>query len=288
MIFNNYKIFLKPYLIFIKEMQSSKILLLSLVLTILNSCSAFNNFSGRISTTQSHYTESIFLSPEALKSKKLYLYYKNSTIYSDFNLEDKIKESYKNKEFTFTTPEEATLIVQVNLKYYGVFDKELLNSIIEDTSKKVFIAKSINDNESDKKITEFTKEKKKLNIDFSGFVIGGVGGFLIFQNLIGAFVTSGIVGAGAIFLDKYYEGRTVICLVDVQVLEKTSESVKIYEFAQINNADGSIKKMEIEENSNYKIQNTKIIIASKGSNMQDANAIQSIKKQLIASISNIL
>ena len=269
-------------------MQSGKMLLLSFMLIILSSCSAFNNFSGRVNTTQSYYTESIFLSPEALKSKKLYVYYKNSTIYEEFDLGDKINANYKKKDFLLTNAEEATLIIQVNIKYYGVFDKDLLNSIIEDTSKKGFIAKSANDDDGGKKFKEFTEKQKKFDIDFSGFLLGGVGGFLMFHNVLGAFISAGVIGAGAIYLDKYYEGRTVICLVDVQVLEKIKDNVKVYEFAQITNSDGSIKKMEIEENSNYKMQHTKIIIASKGSNMHNSKAIESIKKQLITSISNVL
>lgn len=268
--------------------MKSRYLLLSLALTILNSCSGINRISNQNNIAQSYYTESIFLSPEALKNKKLHIYFKNSTTYEDFNLENDITKYYQEKGFEITTPANAHLIMQLNIKYYGIFDRELLNSVIEDTSKKVYITKSINDYELNGRTPHFNTQKKKYDFNISGFIIGGIGGFLIFHNLLGSFISAGVVSIGGSYLNKSFEEKTIISIVDVQVFEKTKSNVKMYELIQIQNPDGSFKKLEISEEGNYKIQQAKIIIASKNINIQDAKAIHNIKIQLLTSMNNIL
>ena len=261
---------------------SSK-LLLTLFALILNSCFAIKNYSKNTKTTQNYSSNNIFLQPSSLAQKSVYINFRNSTIYQEFNLQNEIEEKLTQKGFLQTSNPKAPIIIQANLRYYGMFEKEILNSLIEDRVKKIALE------EGEFKNEEFEKEKSEEKLDVFAIAFGSVVSFLTFKTLASALIGGFVFGGGAIILEHFYESKMVIGLLEIQISEKIPNSkINIYNYSQVNNGMGGVKKEEVNYQSDYKTYQTKIFIVTKNSSLTDKKALNDTKLQIISAILGLL
>lgn len=274
------------YKLYLYNMQSSFRLLLAVTISlIIPSCFAMQNIFQTNKTTQSYATFNIFLNPDSLAKKNIYVNIKNSTIYKEFEVRDVIKENLANRGYNVkNSSSEADLIISSNIRYYGIFERDILNAMLEDKTKKENTSGITND------YTDFSRTytKSKYNVDFSGMVIGGVSGFVIFGSLFGAIGGGILIGGSAIALEAIYSPKIILAFVDVQIAERVEHSIMQYNFNQVHYGEGGSKKLEYQENVNFKTYQTQIIIVSRNSNLKDKEALSDTKKQIIASLSNLI
>ena len=95
--------------------SSLKLLLAFSLMLILSSCFALQNFSKNTKTSQSYALNNIFLDPKLLSEKKVYLNFRNSTIYEDFNLFNEIKN---RKKFHNLSSHIIKFESNINILYY--------------------------------------------------------------------------------------------------------------------------------------------------------------------------
>jgi hypothetical protein len=265
-------------------MKSGFRLLLSILLNIfLSSCFATQNFSKNTKTIQSYTTDNIIIDPFISAKKEIYLTLTNSTIYEKLDLENSLKYAFKKRGFeVLQSPQNAPLILDVKIRYYGIFEKEILNSMLEDKTKKDAIS-------GEKNFEDFNLlSKPTINVDFSNLAIGGVGGFLIFKTILGAFGSAILTSGIAIILENSFEQKTLLAMLDVNIYEVSKEKIKTFDFRQIKLGEGGYRKIEFADETNYKSYQTKVIIILKRKFITEKNGIEDASKQIIASISGII
>lgn len=266
-------------------MQSGVKLLLSVSLIfLLSSCFALQNFSGSVSSVQGYSSNNVFLNPEVLSGKKIYINFRNSTIYDELNLKPDLEKNFINKGFTITqNPKDALILLQASVRYYGIFERDILNSMLEDKTKKDAISGM-----GEFQDFENAKKPSKYNVDFSGLVIGSVAGFAIFHTVYLA-LGSGILVAGAsIGVEKWLEPKMVVALIDVEISEISKKPIKTYDFKQISQGDGGFRKVEFEDETHFKTYNTKILVIAKRKALTEEKAILDVRKQALASLSGLI
>lgn len=232
-------------------------------------------------TIQSYSTFDIFLNPVILSKKNVYISVKNSTIYEELEVEKNIEKTLLDKSYTIAKdPKDAAIVMTANIRYYGVFDRDILNSMLEDRSKKETIS---NGNASFKDFSNI-KKRSRYDIDFSGVMIGAGAGFIFFHTLGAAALGAITVGGSAIALENILESRIVFALIDVQISEKLGFQVKEYHSSQTQEGEGSTRKLEYQNEVDYKTYQTKIVAVAKNANLTDKSALHGIKKQIIANL----
>jgi hypothetical protein len=272
-------------------MLSSLKLLLALILTLtlnmsLSGCFALQNVFSSANTTQSYFTENIFLDPLILSKKTIYINFRNSTIFENLDAKEDIKQKLEFEGYEIVnSPLEAGILIQSNIRYYGIFDKEILNAMLEDKTKKDKLSK--NETEITPDIPSL-RGRSKYDIDFSGIIIGGAVSFSIFQTVL-AGMAGGIVGGIlSITLERLYESKMIIAVVDVQISEKSDSPIKEIDFRQTNHGEGGTRKVEYESSTNFKNYKTKLLVVSKKANLNDKKAIKQTKKQITAAITGLI
>lgn len=267
-------------------MSSLKLLLIGLVPLILFSCSALQNVFQNQKTTQSYLTFNVFLSPESLAFKKAYIIVRNSTIYSELDVENVVQQNLKDKKYTITSsPQEAEIIINANIRYYGIFQREILNAMLEDKSKKEGTATG-----ERKDFIDFstTLNPSRYNVDFSGLVIGAAGGFALFSTLTAAIASGIIFGGAGIAMENLFAPQIILALMDVTISEKLPSPVKKYYFNQVSYGEGGNQKIEYETTTSFRNLQTQVIVVSRNSRLTDKRALNDIKKQIIMSLTGLL
>ncbi len=265
-------------------MKSGVKLLLSLVLTLfLSSCFAIQNFSQSTKTIQSYISDNITIDPSIKAKKQIYITLSNGTIYDDLNLENSLKEKFSQFGFSvLEKPQNSPIIIDAKIRYYGIFEKEILNAMLEDRTKKDAIS-------GFRGFEDFAPlSKPKFKVDFSGILIGGVTGFLIFKNVAGAFGGAVLISGFSAFLEKLFEPQTLLAFVDVNVQEISKNKIKTFDFRQVKLGEGGTRKIEFIDETDYKIYQTKIIVVLKRKHLSEENGIGDAKKQIISSIFGLI
>jgi hypothetical protein len=266
-------------------MSGLKLLLAAVLPLILFSCSALQNVFQSKKTTQGYLTFNIFLSPESLSFKKVHVIVRNSTIYKELEVEKLIKQNFEEKKYIMTpSPDQAEIVINANIRYYGIFEREILNAMLEDKSKKEGTAVSGQD------FTDFSGVLKpsRYNVDFSGLVMGAAGGFSLFSTLTAAMIGGVAVGGAGIALEGFFAPQIILAFVDVTISEKLPFIVKQHHFNQVGDGEGGSKKIEYEAATSFKNLQTQIIVVSRSSSLTDKKALSDTKKQIVASLTGLL
>jgi hypothetical protein len=265
--------------------SSLKLLLAFLLMLILSSCFALQNFSKNTKTSQSYALNNIFLDPKLLSEKKVYLNFRNSTIYEDFNLFNEIKNKLKSKGIEVVDENMAPIHIQVNLRYYGLFETEILNAMLEDKTKKDALTEK-----SDFEDFSGLKKRSKYDVDFSGIALGGIIGFASMHTIYGAVLGGILIGAGAIFFESFYESKMVLAMLDISISEKlkNNKEIIVEDFRQVSHGMGGTRKESLQYKSNYQTFQTKVIVVSKNALINDENGIKDVKKQIIGIVSGLI
>lgn len=265
-------------------MKSSFKLLLAILLSlILSSCFALQNFSKNTKTTQGYSSGSIFLDPDLISKKQVYLNFRNSTIYEDFEVQTEIENILKKRNFEIVESVDAPIRIQANLRYYGLFEREILNAMLEDKTKK----DSFTSKENFEDFSEI-KRRSKYDVDFSGIAIGSVIGFAIFHTIYGAIIGGAVFGGGAIFFEHIYESKIVLAMLDIEVSEKINHQIEVKDFRQVIQGVGGTRKEEETYYTNYRSYKSIGVIVSKNVLLSDETAISDVKKQIISMVVGIL
>jgi hypothetical protein len=232
---------------------------------------------------QSYTSDTIIISPFLKAKKQIYVSLTNSTIYHELDIEEDIKNAFKKRGFeVMEKPDNSPLLLEAKVRYYGIFEKEILNAMLEDRTKKDAISGS-SDFQEFQKLT-----KPRSNVDFSGLVIGAVGGFLVFHN-IGLAFGAGIATAGiSMLLEGIFEPKILVAMIDVSIFEFTPNKIKVTDFRQIKLGEGGTRKTEFIEEVNFKSYQTKIIVVLKRRYLTENNGLKDAKKQSISAISSII
>jgi hypothetical protein len=265
-------------------MKSGVKLLLGILLNVfLSSCFAMQNLSQNTTTIQSYTTDSIVIDPFISSKKQVYISLKNATIYEKMNLEGELKNFLKKRDFeVLEHPNNSPLIIDAKIKYYGVFEKEILNAMLEDKTKRGVLS-------GEKTFEDFPLlSKPTINIDFFTLFIGGVGGFLVFKTVFGAFSSAILLSGFNIILEKRFEPKTLLAMIDVSVYEYSKNKIKVFDFREVKLGEGGYRKMEFVDDVNYKVYQTKIIVALKRKFLTEESGVKDVSKQILSSISSII
>ena len=263
---------------------------LMLTLTLLSSsCFTLQNISQNKKTTQSYSSENIFLNPVLLGKKKVYFNFRNSTTYENFNVSQEITALFEKKGFAVSDEisernlSAPPIMIQVNLRYYGIFERDLLNAMLEDKTKKDALSEN-------RTFEDFSNVKKrsKYDVDFSGLAIGGIVGFMAFHTVYAAVLGGALFGAGAVFFEHFYESKIVIALLDVQISEKGDNPIVITDFRQTSQGSGGTRKEELSTTSSYQNYQTRIVVISKNKSLNDEDGVADTRKQIISVIGGLL
>jgi hypothetical protein len=241
-------------------MKSGLKLLLSVLLIITASCSRQEIWKIE--------KENIILDPFALSQKTIYIHFSNSTIHDEFNIEEDIKQRFTGKGFNIVSnPENAAILLSLNLKYYGLENNNPTTSII--------------------KKPESDTQKIKAT-DLMLLSAGAVGGFLLSGN-IGISFVSGAVVFGLGRLVNYGINNTLknVAILDVAVFEYSKNPVQIYDFREVKLGEGGTRKTEFAEKTHLKNYQTQILIFANNNSSKASTKVE-VKKHLIASIVGII
>jgi len=241
-------------------MKSGFKLLLSILLIITSSCTRHGAWGTK--------TDTIVLDPFVLSKKTIYIHFSNSTIYSEFNIEEDIKQHFVAKGFNVVSdPHDAPILLSLNLKYYGL---ENNNSNINITKK----------SESDTKKIKAT--------DLMLLSAGAVGGFLLSGN-IGISFVSGVAffGIGKLVEYNIKNASNSVAILDVSVFEYSKNPVQIYDFREVKLGEGGTRKTEFAEKTHLKNYQTQILIFANNNSSKVSTRVE-VKKHLIASIVGIV
>ena len=254
-------------------MKGRHILLLSILLTsILASCS-----SNSGSSVNSYLMENININPLILSQKQVYLHFINSTIYNEFDVESEIKSKFSTRGFTvMQNPENSPILINANLKFYGLIEDASQNKTLQNQ----FLQNNTTINGKHKQEEVVTKKTELSN--FLAMAGGTIGGFLISGN-IGISLLSGIgIYGGSKIIEYIMKEKTYLVVIDVVISEYAIEEVETFDFRQVNQGFGGVRKTEFKDKTVFKHYQSRIFITSSKNNIND------IKNQIVQSVSGVI
>ncbi|AXX91241.1 conjugal transfer protein TraT [Malaciobacter molluscorum LMG 25693] len=231
------------------------------IMSVFTGCGALTTaIEKRNLDVQTKMSDSIFLEPVELEKQIVYVRVRNTTD-KNINIEDDIKQAFKNKGFKVTLhPSKAEFMVQANLLQIGKSDKK--------------------------------SATRALESGFGGALLGAgavaLGGSRSTSSYAAGGIIGGLIGTvtDALVKDVYYTMVT-----DVEIRQRASADEIIYQ-----NSNGSSKQgMSSNLNQNiekkhakWKIYRTRIVSTANKMNLEFEEAKPKLIEGLTRSISGVL
>lgn len=236
-------------------MKKIFLLVLTFTLLILGGCSALDTaIRKRNLETQTKMSETIWLNPEYMGNKTIFVQVKNTST-SNIQIENQIKEVLQSKGYTVVTnPKGANYWLQVNILSVGKMDLREVDSAL------------------------------------SGLAGAGIGASLGAYNTgsvntaVGLGVVGGVAGvvADALVADNYYT-----MITDILISEKTPHKVLNNAFNATTQGTRGVNVTESQNTNNMNKYQTRVVSTANKVNLKLAEAEPQLTNELLKAIGNI-